>query len=154
MCCSSSLEIRHLSPSWGDALFNFFLELRASGDDKYFHPHPLTKKEAFNIVNYKGKDIYRVMTDANKIIGYGILRGWDEGYEVPFLGIAISPRKRGRGAGKLLIRFLHDVARNKKAQIIRLKVYKDNEVAIKIYKSFGYRFEQLNDKELIGTFKL
>jgi hypothetical protein len=81
---SSSLEIRHLSPSWADALFNFFLELRASGDDKYFHPHPLTKKEVFNIVNYKGKDIYCVMTDANKIIGYGILRGWDEGYEVPF----------------------------------------------------------------------
>ena len=93
--------------------------------------------------------------EVNKVIGYGMLRGWDEGYEVPFLGVAISPRKRGKGAGKLLIRFLHDVARNKKAQIIRLKVYKNNEVAIKMYKSLGYKFDDWNDnKQLIGTVKL
>ena len=151
---SPFLEIRHLSPSWGDALFNFFSVLRTSGDDEYFHPHPLTKQEAYNIANYKGKDIYCVITDANKVIGYGLLRGWDEGYEIPFLGIAISPKNRNMGLGKLLMQFLHNMARKKNAQIIKLKVYKNNKAAIKMYKSFGYKFACWNDKQLIGTVKL
>ena len=82
------------------------------------------------------------------------MRGWDEGYEVPFLGIVISSKNRGKGLGKLLMQFLHDMARKRNAQVIKLKVYNDNNAAIKLYKSFGYKFECWNDKQLIGTVKL
>jgi hypothetical protein len=82
------------------------------------------------------------------------LRGWDEGYLEPSLGIAIDPQWQGKGIGKILMNHLHEEAQKRGASSIRLKVYHKNTKAIQLYESLGYNFEVLNEKEVIGKVKL
>src|SRR5205823_2006359 len=94
---ASALEFRGVGPALEGGLAAFFEALRANGDERTFHPHPLTRDEARRRCHYRGKDLYYVATDGARVLGYGMLRGWDEGYAVPSLGIAIAPGCRGVG---------------------------------------------------------
>ena len=149
-----ALEIRRLSASWESALAEFFAALRGAGDERFFHPHPLTPEEAQRRARYKGKDLYYIMTIGTHVLGYGMLRGWDEGFEVPSLGIAIQSEYRGRGLGKVFMCFLHAAAREAGAKRVRLSVDAGNQVAIRLYRSLGYTFEEASGAQLIGHINL
>ena len=139
---------------WIDQLASFFELIKSKRDDKYFHPHPFNKKKAEELGNYTGKDLYFLQTNENEICGYGMLRGWDEGYPVPSLGIIIHPDYKGRGLGKKFMDILHDRARQKGAKQIRLKVYLENKSAIALYKNMGYVFCRHKQDQLSGCAKL
>lgn len=149
------LEIRILCPELEPALARFFSGLRGPSTS-YFHPHPLTDEAANQLAHYVGEDLYYVLADGGDLVlAYGMLRGWDEGYEVPSLGIAVSPTCRGRGFGELLMRFLESAARIKGAKEIRLKVYKANVAAYKLYEKLGYKFDEgSGEEQLIGILAL
>lgn len=151
---SSAFEIRIVDETLEQPLAEFFRDLKKGGDDKHFHPHPLTDEEAKRRCQYSGKDLYYVLTESDKILGYAMLRGWDEGYEVPSLGIVLHPSVRATGLGKLLIHFLHAAARRKGASKVRLKVYPDNTTAVALYKKFGYTFHAEQDGQLVGFIDL
>ena len=148
------LEIRRLDEDLEHPLANFFLDLKESGDEAHFHPHPLNEEEARRLAGYCGKDLYYVIVDRDRVLGYGMLRGWDEGYKVPSLGIAIHPLVRGKGLGKLLVEFLHAAARWKGAEKIRLKVYPDNMHAVRLYEKLGYIFQDKDSEQLVGFIDL
>jgi len=115
----------------------------------FFHPHPLTWEGIKEAVDKKTKDIYILVFD-EKLIGYGILRGWDEGYLVPSLGIMISKYARGKGYSVPFMKQLHKISKERGAEKIRLTVYKENKTAISLYNKLGYTFSEKNDDELIG----
>ncbi len=83
--------------------------------------------------------------------GYGMLRGWDEGYEIPSLGIAILPGYQRKGLGRLLMTHLHEVARQRGAKRIRLKVYARNAAAVSLYSSLGYKLEPIDGGQYLGV---
>ena len=114
-------------------------ELFAAVDPTYFHPHPLTPECAADIASYKGRDVYLVLRDEGRPVAYGFLRGWDEGYAVPSLGIAVRTDAQGRGFGRSMMEQLHDVARERGARQIRLRVHPDNVGARRLYESLGYQ---------------
>ena len=147
---SSALECRIVDETLEQPLVEFFRALKRAGDDKYFHPHPLTDEEAKRRAHYSGKDLYYVLVEGDKVLGYGILRGWDEGYEAPSLGIVIHPAVRGMGLGKLFMHFLHAAARRRGASKIRLKVYPDNTTAVTMYQELGYTFQAEEAGQLVG----
>ncbi len=151
---AESPACQQLCPAHTDALGHFFERLRAHEIDKFFHPHPLTREEAPKRAAYGGADFYCVLVQATDIIGYGMLRGWDEGYEVPSLGIVIDPSSQGRGYGRLLMEFLHATARQRGARRIRLKVYADNLKAVSLYRSLGYDFQGEERGQLVGYLEL
>lgn len=130
------------------------MALRAAGDEKHFHPHPLTDGEARRRARYVGKDLYYTLVESGRVLGYGMLRGWDEGYEVPSLGIAVHPNARGVQLGELLMRFLHAAARRRGATRVRLTVYPDNTAAIALYRKLGYSFQAADNGRLIGLIDL
>ena len=148
------LEIRLLSPEWEHALARFFSGLRGPAE-AHFHPHPFTDETAKQLAHYRGEDLYYVLVDGGTVLAYGMLRGWDEGYEIPSLGIAVDSHHRGRGFGELLMHFLHSAARMKGAEKIRLKVYKDNLSACDLYRKLGYQLEENGPEEqLVGILVL
>lgn len=136
------------------SLATLFARLRENGDENFFHPHPLTANEAVTRSNCSGRDFYCVMLSKNNVIGYGMLRGWDEGYAVPSLGIALDPAERGHGYSRVLMNFLHGIAKQRGAERIRLKVDPQNRAAIELYQSLGYVLEPQPDGQLIGFLKL
>ena len=150
----NGLEIRLLSPDFLQELIRFYTSIEA--DQAYFHPHPFSEEYASQLIHYNGKDLYYVITNSDKMItGYGMLRGWDEGYKIPSLGIIVHPDWRGKGLGYLLMLFLHQAAKARGAEKIRLKVYPDNTQAVHVYQKLGYVFEDnLSDNQLVGYLTL
>jgi len=149
------METRPIKPEDRGALSKFFTLLKDRAIDKLFHPHPLTDESALERASYKGKDFYAVLVDANQIVGYGMLRGWDEGFEIPSLGIAIHPDLHRQGKGRLMMNYLHDAARQRGAKKIRLKVCPHNRSAVNLYRKLGYDLiRETNGQYLIGFLDL
>ena len=109
---------------------------------------------ARHIAQYKGEDLYYVLVDELNILGYGMLRGWDEGYEIPSLGLFIHPNHRKCGLGNLLINFLHSAARHRGASKVRLTVNQENRAAMELYKKVGYSFSEEYEGRKVGFLNL
>ena len=148
------VEVRRLGPEWIGALEEFFRALGEAEGSKHFHPHPLTALEAERRCHYQGPDLYYILVEDGRVLGYGMLRGWDEGYAIPSLGIAIHPSERGKGLGKAFMHFLHAAAGRKGATQVRLKVHPDNTAAVALYEELGYTFHGQERGQLVGTLEL
>jgi ribosomal protein S18 acetylase RimI-like enzyme len=148
------LEFRKLSIEWKQPLLDFLRALQEAGDSELFHPHPFTEEAIDNVIKQVRKDVYCVLVEGQQILGYGMLRGWDEGYDTPSLGIAIHPSARATGLGKVLMYFLHAAARRRGATKVRLRVKPDNSKAIRLYEALGYEFHSQEAEYLVGTLDL
>jgi len=113
-------------------------EIFSDIDDSFFRPHPFTREEARRIANHAGKDMYALLLNGSEPIAYGMLRGWDEGYATPALGIAVRRPLRRRGYGRQMMEHLHSEARRRGAQQVRLRVHPQNLAARSLYESLGY----------------
>jgi [ribosomal protein S18]-alanine N-acetyltransferase len=148
-----SLEFKSLTPSMTDELAEFFEQIVTSGDNHMFHPHPFDRQTASAISHREGLDQYVVALVDGDIVAYGMLRGWDDGYEVPSLGMIVHPASRGIGMGVCLITYLHTLALICGSERTRLSVYACNESAISLYKKVGYTFTPTEDGRLIGVWQ-
>lgn len=146
----ASLELCSLSPERAPALLTFLRALKRAGQEATFHPHPFTKKHVDALSARPTKDIYLLALWRGRVIAYGMLRGWDEGYHVPSLGIAVHPLFQGRGIGQMMMCCLHAAAQLRNAPRIRLKVYPDNHSARALYKRVGYRITGRERGQLVA----
>jgi len=151
---SDALECHLLSARWVGPLLRFLRSLEEAGEERFFSPHPFTERHVAALARRTGKDLHYVLTVGGTVVGYGLLRGWDEGYEVPSLGIAVHPSARGRGLGRALMIFLHAAAAMKGASRVRLRVSPDNLTAIALYSSLGYTFAVEEDGLRVGIIDL
>lgn len=152
-------HFRRLSAADAPLLSVFFRALVASGCDGMFHPHPFDAATAARICRLAAdgttaSDEYHAMIEDDRIVAYGMLRGWAEGYAVPSLGIAVLPECRRRGLAQRLMDHLHRIAADRGATAVRLKVYRSNASAIRLYESHGYRLSGLSETELLGHLPL
>ena len=152
MC--NDLEIRCINAELEQALIVFFTVLENAKEDDFFLPHPLTSEYASNVAHYSGKDFYAAVLYRETVIAYGLLRGWDEGYETPGLGISVHPEFRRGGVGLAMMYYLHAVAALRGCDRVRLRVNKNNIKAKSLYMKLGYRFEEENESLLTGFFEL
>lgn len=153
---AGGLAFQPLSQATVGGLHDLLAALVAGGEEKSFHPHAFDR-DSLDALCRSGPgpcDEYRVATEQGRVVAYGMLRGWSAGFEVPSLGIAVHPAGRGRGVARALMMHLHDVARHRGAVRVRLKVYRDNAPAIRLYTALGYRLEPLNDREFVGFAEL
>ena len=134
------MEIVRLTPERQEGLKLFLHNLKDGGDDEFFSPHSTDDLSISKIATQNSKDLYYLIVEGKQVIGYGLLRGWDEGYAIPSLGMAIHPLVRGIGLGKLFMNFLHMLAFRRGASKVRLRVNKKNDKAISLYKGLGYVF--------------
>ena len=148
---NAALEFRRLGPDLVPGLRSFFRTLASDPASALFHPHPFTDGEADRICAYAGKDLYLAATVSGDVRAYGLLRGWDEGYSIPSLGIAVHPSARGTGLGAAFMKYLHAVAAARGATTIRLKVYAHNLRAKALYERLGYIAAGETDGQLLYT---
>ena len=139
------VEFRVLGPADEAILAEVFDDI----DTEFFRPHPLTRDEAARIVSRAGHDAYAILVEDGRAVAYGLLRGWEEGYAVPSLGIAVRTAAQGRGLGRLMMLHLHAEARRRGASVVRLRVHKDNFRARRLYESLGYAYAGEERGELV-----
>jgi ribosomal-protein-alanine N-acetyltransferase len=148
------LECRVLSSARKQALMAFLNDLSEAHETEYFYPHPFTEDAVERIIRAGGRDLFYVLCEGSSVVGYGMLRGWDEGYEIPSLGIAIHPAARNAGLGRVLMHFLHGAARRRGASKVRLRVKAQNTRATKLYQDLGYVFGPEEQGFLVGFLEL
>ena len=124
-------------------------ELFAQLDQTFFRPHPMTAEEARRIAHYPGRDVYLVHEIDGQAVAYGFLRGWDEGYDVPSLGVAVRDDSQGQGYGRSMMLALHSRAEAGGASRIRLRVHPNNARARTLYESLGYREAGMERGEIL-----
>lgn len=145
--------IHPLSEDRLDLVRSFF---RMINTDSYlldFAPHPFTDKEALRVCGHKGRDLYiGVFADGamTKMVGYGMLRGLDQGYSVPSLGLCVLEAYQGQGIGRALLGYLLKACADRGTSRAMLKVKRDNVGARALYESMGFVFQDHDQDFLIG----
>jgi glycosyltransferase involved in cell wall biosynthesis/ribosomal protein S18 acetylase RimI-like enzyme len=150
-------QIRSLTAADGAALAGFFAAVAADPEAaRFFHPHPLTRAYAEELCASCAtrRDKYFALWYDGRIAGYGMLRGWDEGFPIPSFGVCVHPALRDAGIGQTLLTHALAEARAAGATKVRLTVYEANTRAVQIYRRFGFDFESHRNGTLIGTLAL
>ena len=129
----------------------FFQHINTPHYTQDFSPFPFDTKQATVLCEYQGHDLYYgIIMEDTKIIGFGMLRGWDEGYETPSIGLCILKDYQGMGFGNLMLAFLETASRVKGCSKVMLKVKKSNDKAKRLYEAGGYIFNEHDNEYLIG----
>lgn len=139
------LRIRRVRPDDVRALEVLFAGL----DTSWFRPHDLGPDGARQVATRVGNDVYLIGFLDGVPVAYGMLRGWDEGYRIPALGIAIRDGYRDQGLGRQMMCALHAVVRERGGHRVRLRVAAGNARALHLYHSMGYRQVGVERGELV-----
>ena len=70
----NNLKIVEVNRTGPIALWNFFLKVK---DNKFFQPHPFDCETAHALYFAETDNLYYALV-SDKILAYGIVRGWDE----------------------------------------------------------------------------
>lgn len=147
----TSIEIVKLRHEHLERLMFFFSQIDSLEYAKDFSPHPFDEEYARFVCHYEGKDAYyAVLLDEEEIVAYCMMRGWDEGYEIPSLGLCVLKRYQGFGLGSAIMNFLEASSRLRGCSKVMLKVKKDNAAARNLYAGQGYSFKEHNEDFLVG----
>ncbi|MDT5270952.1 MAG: hypothetical protein QOH49_3138 [Acidobacteriota bacterium] len=79
----------------------------------------------------RGRDVYMGFLLRDELAGFFMLRGWNEGYEVPALGAVIAEKYRGRGLMQLTVEVTKVICRLRGASRVMYKSHPDNAPAKK-----------------------
>lgn len=120
-------------------LGDFFTINNTTETKRSFNPFPLTRETARNLLIDGSMNYFFGAFADDKLIGFSMLRGWDEGYSIPSLGILVDTKYRGKGLGKRLMLFTIEQAKATHCDAIRLSVYKSNSSAYGLYKELGFQ---------------
>jgi ribosomal-protein-alanine N-acetyltransferase len=82
-----------------------------------------------------GYDCWLAILD-NRIVAHAVVS--IAAGESHILNLSVTEKHQGKGIGKQFIRFLLDIARNKRAEIMMLEVRPSNIQAINCYNSVGF----------------
>lgn len=134
----SPLRVEPVVAKHVDALTELFERNSIPVVTSSFDPFPLTAREAQRIALEPRKDAYFVAAHTDRLVGLSMLRGFDEGYEIPSFGIFVDHEVHGHGVGRALTAWTVDAARARGCPSIRLTVYSTNSVALGLYASLGF----------------
>ena len=139
------MEFRVVGPGDDAILADLFAHIDAT----FFRPHRFTPEVARTIARRSGNDLFAILVDGDQAVAYGMLRGWDEGYATPSLGLAVRTDRQGQGIGHLMMERLHQAALGRGASIVRLRVHRDNIRARRLYEDFGYVYGNEDRGEIV-----
>jgi ribosomal protein S18 acetylase RimI-like enzyme len=105
----------------------------------HFDPFPLTRATAAELTDPGRKDRFYGAFSDDRLVGFSMLRGWDEGFEVPTFGVFVDRHHHGSGIGSRLTDFTVNQARALASPCVRLSVYGTNKRAYSMYERRGFR---------------
>jgi len=98
------------------------------------------------ILNKKKDDKFFGLFTDNSLIGFYMLRGFDEGFDIPSYGVWISKKYSAKGLSKLTLQHALSFCKINEIKKIILKVHPENKIAKMIYENFGFINEGIDPK--------
>ncbi len=134
---NSALSMRPLKSEDAAALSSM-LQSQSPEYLQYFTPFEFTENSIVSILQNRQKDVFQGFFLEDELVGFFMLRGWDEGFNVPAYGVVISETHRGLGLGKCSIEISKSICRYRGAIKMMLKVNPRNTIAKHLYESMGF----------------
>lgn len=113
---------------------------------KYFTPFEFSSTSVENILRKMRLDKYFGLFVNNELVGFYMLRGFDEGHEIPSYGVWISSEYSNSGLSKLTLYHAFAFCKLNGIKTLMLKVHPENLVAKKLYESLGFNKTGFDEK--------
>jgi glycosyltransferase involved in cell wall biosynthesis/ribosomal protein S18 acetylase RimI-like enzyme len=138
---SAGIRFRRLIASDFAAVAGLFETNDVPDVTSTFDPFPMTRASAEQLMLQPRRDRFFGAFCDGTLVAFSMLRGWDDGFEIPSFGIFVDASSQGRGVGAQLTDWTIEQARLAGARKIRLSVYGSNDRAIRIYDRLGFMVE-------------
>jgi len=131
-----------------DKLCAFFARNNRAEITHYFRPFPLTEETAKDLLKPDREDLFFILEENDIFLAFSMLRGKDEGFDIPGFGIFVDWERQHYGYGNRLSAWTFNWADQENIPKIRLSVYEDNLNALSLYKRYGFlESERRKDKQ-------
>lgn len=132
------LRFEPVGPEHADVFADLLVRNALPAVTEHFDPFPLNSSEGQRIALTPSRDAYYIAFSDGQAVGFSMLRGFEEGYEVPSFGIFIDHEHHAHGIGRRLTTWTIDQARSRGCPAVRLSVYAANTAAYRLYESLGF----------------
>ena len=117
---------------------------------KHYTAFELTNEKFISLLTKASKDKYFGIFFGDEIVGFYMLRGFDEGYKIPSYGVIILSKFSNKGLSKLTLYHAFSLCRINNIKKLMLKVHPENTFAKNLYESLG--FEKTGFDERNGNY--
>jgi GNAT superfamily N-acetyltransferase len=131
--------MRELAPDDEASLARFFEENNVPEVTDLFKAFAFDAATAKKLCREPRRDRYFAMFDGERMLCLGIMRGWDEGYEIPTLGIVAHHEMHGKGHGFRLLLWGIELGKQLGCKKMRATTFKTHTVVIKMLEKTGFR---------------
>src|ERR1700733_13895683 len=114
-----SLRFERVQAEHADLLTELFERNSRPEVTSSFDPFPLDREEARRIALQSHQDEYYVAMRTDRVVGFSMLRGFDEGYTIPSFGIFVDHDAHGQGIGRALTAWTIEAARARGCPSVR-----------------------------------
>lgn len=114
--------------------------LQAQSPDyiRFFYPFEFDLEAISNVLANQGQDVLMGVYWESQIVVFFILRGWNEGYDVPSFGIIVDENYRGCGLELISLDAAKVICRLRGAERMMLKMHPDNITAKGVARKIGF----------------
>ncbi len=105
---------------------------------RFFHPFGFDEETLREVLGGRRSDVYTGMYWGGRLIGFFMLRGWDQGFEVPAFGILIHEKYRGAGLEMISLDVAKVICRLRGAPRMMLKMHPENITAKALARKIGF----------------
>ncbi len=93
---------------------------------RFFTPFGFAEESILRVLADQGQDVYMGVYWLDRIIGFFMLRGWNEGYETPAFGIVVDETFRGFGVEMLSLETAKVICKLRGATRLMFKMHPEN----------------------------
>ncbi len=105
---------------------------------RFFYPFGFDRAAVAAVLAGRGRDVFTGLYWGGRMVGFFMLRGWNEGYEVPAFGIIIDENYRGQGLEIVCLDAAKAICRLRGAERIMLKMHPENISAKGVARKIGF----------------
>ncbi len=98
---------------------------------RFFYAFSFAADQIAKMLAERRKDVYMGLLCQDELAGFFMLRGWDEGYEVPTLGTFVAEKYRGYGFMQLTVELTKVICKLRGTSRVMYKSHPDNAPAKK-----------------------
>jgi RimJ/RimL family protein N-acetyltransferase len=136
--CLNDLAIAELQPADAPAV-RHLIDADRADYRKFFVAFELDVAQLTAVLETARRDRYWGIRADGRLIGFFMLRGFDEGYAAPAFGVYVANSHAARGIGTLALQFAITWCRLNGCEEIMLSVHPDHAAAAHIYKQCGFQ---------------
>lgn len=147
MSSNKSFTVRPLAEQ-DAAIVSAFIRSQSPEYGRFFYAFDSDEKRIAGMLSAARKDVYAGVFWEQELVSFFMLRGWDEGYELPSLGVFVGENHRGKRLMPLMVESAKVICKLSGISKLIAKSHPDN-AGLKNLLQLGFR--QVGVEEATGN---